>query len=51
MSDTILVIIQYIFSFFAIVTIGAFRSKASTSIIDEIIASRMTDKEIEEKTR
>ena len=51
MSDTILVIIQYILSFFAIVTIGAFWSKASTSIIDEIIVSRMTDKEIEEKTR
>ena len=51
MSDIILVIIQYILSFFTIVTIGAFWSKASTSIIDKIIASRMTDKEIEEKTR
>lgn len=51
MGDTILVIIQYILSFFTIVTIGAFWSKASTSIIDEIIASKITDKEIEEKTR
>ena len=51
MSDTILVIIQYILAFFTILIVGAFWSKASTSIIDEIITSRMTDKEIEEKTR
>ena len=51
MSDTILVIIQYVLSFFAIVTIGAYWSKIGATIIDGIIASKITDKEIEDKTK
>lgn len=51
MSDTILVIIQYVLSFFAIVTIGAYWSKVGATIIDGIIASKITDKEIEDKTK
>ncbi len=51
MSDTILVIIQYVLSFFIIVIIGAYWSKVGETIIDSIIASKITDKEIEEKTK
>lgn len=51
MSDTILVIIQYILAFFTIVIVGAFWSKVGTTIIDGIIANKMTDKEIEDKTK
>lgn len=51
MSDTILVIIQYILAFFIIVIVSAFWSKVGTTIIDGIIASKITDKEIEDKTK
>lgn len=51
MSDTILVIIQYMLSFFIIVIVSAFWSKVGETIIDGIIASKITDKEIEDKTK
>ena len=51
MGDTILVIIQYVLSFFAIVIIGAYWSKVGATIIDGIIANKITDKEIEDKTK
>lgn len=51
MSDIILVIIQYILSFFIIVIVGAYWSKVGAIIVDGIIASKITDKEIEDKTK
>lgn len=51
MSDIILVIIQYILAFLIIVIIGVFWSKVGTTIIDGIIASKITNKEIEDKTK